>query len=466
MRTSKEPSSKRRNPWHKALSIVVILAVIVAADVLVSLVLEPYGTHSEIVWTEYRKTSDIETLLFGSSTTAYNLDPEPFDEVLNTHTFNLSTPGQSLDNTLQAIQTAAAEHDLDRAIICVGYETMAAPPYINAALAFTQNKCLGEDPIQILDDVGKLVFNEEFFGKHYSLTCAFPWVYNHVEYTVEDILDNVHNRLTYDVIEAGEHYAERLKTSEWLYRSQGFGGVHFALPATTQHDAICMNYPDTVPYEKNFDSLQAICAFCREQGIKLYVVGSPYRYVTVRQYGDDYVKTLSRVRDLVTEEGAEFFDLNLIHRDLLSPTLEDYCDFVHLSAIGAPKASLVVAELIERIESGQDVSNLFYDYTPEGWQEFCDAATFVDTVDYSEEVNDGIATITAIPCTGSGTPVEYRLEEWDATAGEWVMTRDFEEDPVFTIAANGRDSAGFRITAHAITGDQDVDRSVEGSVSF
>ena len=467
MQTSDSTPQKTRSIGRWATTVLVLVAIVAVVNIALCFILEPYGGHTETVWTEYRSAADqpIDTVFVGSSTTAYALDPLVFDEQAGTHSFNLSTPGQSFDNTLMTLEAAHAEHGITRAVMFVGHEAMVVEPYINSAVAVTQAKCQGEDPVQALRDIGRLMFDKAFFSKHYSLTCLFPWTYNHVEYTAEDIASNVSNRLTCNILEASARYSERVKDSEWRYRSQGFGSVHTSMYGLRLHGQVVVAHPGQPVAEVNYRDLERICAFCKQNGIELYVVGAPYTYSAVRAYGEDYRASMTRVRDTVLAAGAHYFDLNMIHRDVLNLERADYCDYVHLGELGAPKATATVAQLIGRIETGEDVSELFYDYTDSGWQSFIDSADFVDSLDYSCELDDNLAQITVLPVTGSNTPAEYRVEMYDPDSDGWSTVREWNSSDTFSIDAPQGAGTMIRIYAHSTTGAQDADRWCEGPLT-
>lgn len=472
MQTSDESRSKR-TVKNSLLSLLAIIIAIVVADVILCLVLEPYGSHTETVWAEYRNVKSMDTALVGSSTTAYGLDPQIIDEVLGAETFNMGTPGQTLDNTLMSLETAYNDHGIKRAIIFIGYESMIATPYINSAIAVTQAKCVTEGPLEALSDVGRLVFNEAFFGKHFSLTCAFPWSYNHVDYiegdwgaTFDNIAANVQNRMECSLLEASARYSRRVLNSEWYYRSQGFGGVHAMLGPDYAHNQLFVSYPDGTFSEYNVARLAEICSYCKAHDIELYVVGSPYPYATVRTYGLDYVQGMKQVQEIATNGGAHFFDLNMAHRDLFDPVRRDYCDHAHLSSIGAPKASRVVAQLIQRVEQGEDISDQFYDYSLLGWRAYCDSADFVGLIDYDYEINDGSAIITAKATTGSHACISFRLDVCDPDTNEWSTVRDYDENPTFILPPEGEKTLDIRVYARSASSSRDQKRWVEGTIAF
>lgn len=436
------------------------------ADVALCLLLEPYGAHTEIVWADYRLAHDLDTVVVGASAAAYDIDPRVLDRDLGTTSFNMGTPGQSLDNSFASLEEAACDHTLTRAILCLGYETMAGVPYINSSTVFTQAKCLGESPAKAMRDVARLVFTDYYFPKVYSLSCAFPWTYDHVDYTLDAVSANVANRLQGDVHVACKNYGI-MTDSNWRYEAQGYGGVHTARSPHSAHGVPAAHNKDQDFFEGNVESVRQICAYCQKNGISLYVLACPYTPTTILEYGEDYWRNMAALQAIATEADAHYFDLNMLHRDLFDPRLPSYCDNVHLSASGARQAGSVVSSLIKRVEKGEDVSDLFYAYSKTGWAAYRDALDFVDSIDFTYIIDDnGNARITSEARTGSTTPVEYQYETYDSDARRWVTAQDFTTDSTFTLQRTDVPIVKIRITARATNGRQDADRTVQGDVYF
>ena len=452
--------ARNRRARHLATALATVAAVIFV-DVLLCLALEPYGAHSELVWHDYRQTEHIDTVFLGSSYAAYDIDPRAFDKTLGASSYNFGSPGQTLDNTLAALETAAADHDLARAVLCIGYESMTGEPYINSAIAFTQSKCLGESPVQTLADAGRLVCNEQFFGKKDSLYCAFPWIYNHVTYTPEIVRANIQNRLDGNIYEAS-----KLEAGNWQYDSQGFGGMRATMEAQNTHDQQFGAYKDVPFCEANVRSLRQICAFCQQRGIPLYVVGALYTPSAVRFYGDDYVKGMSQVQAIAHDAGATYFDLNLLHRNVLDPDLSFFFDPLHVNYEGAVEVGNTIATLIQSVEAGESIDELFYDYSDAGWQTYLDSLEFVDSIDYELAATDRGLLVTAIARTGGKTSVEYQFEQYDPARESWETVRSYSPSPEFLCELSKPGSVKIRISARSTNGKQDQARWLEDTITY
>lgn len=458
------PAVSRRR--RRVLTVLILVVAVAMADVLLCLALQPYGEHTELMWSEYRQTDDIDTVLVGTSTTAYGLKPQVLDETLGSSTFNMSTPGQIMDNVLATVETACADHDIKRVFMCVGYETMLEDPYINLSTVFTQAKCLGESPAQAASDIGRLFLYPYFFQRHESITGMFPWSYDHVPLSPSNIASNIKNRLECDVFEAGRRWCERY-SPKWSYEGRGYGGFHIGLKAKAEHGDVVGHYDVDLPTsDYTLGAFKSLCAYCKQQGVRLYVLGALYTPSAVQAYESRYIERMSAIRDIVEGEGGCYMDLSMLRRSELAPRIDFFWDHVHLTDTGAIETSKVVAQLVQRVEAGEDVSNLFYDYTDAGWKEYRASIDFVDSVDYTCETNQTGVTIAADARTGTQTPVAYKLEVQNPDTKEWQVARDFEESPSFTLEAEGRKEATIRIYAHATNGHQDEDRYVEGTVEF
>ncbi len=465
-KTPRGGSASRRK--RRIVTVLAFVAVLAIVDVLLCFALQPYGEHTELMWREYRQTEDVDTILVGTSTTAYGLKPQVLDESLGSRSFNMSTPGQIIDNVLATVETACADHQIKRVFMCVGYETLLEDPYINLSTVFTQAKIQGEPPAQALSDIARLLGYRYFFERHESLTGLFPWAYDHVPLSPSNVVENIKNRMECDVFEAGKRWCKRY-SPKWTYEGQGYGGYHIGLKAAAKHGDVVGHYDTSKPTSSySLDAFTRMCAYCQQHGVRLYVLGALYTPSAVEAYADNYLERMQEIKDIVEAQGGTYLDLSMLRRSELNPSVDFFWDHVHLTDKGAIETSRVVARLVERIEAGEDVSGLFYTYDQAGWDAYRASIDFVDSVDYSSEAapgGDGVR-IEAQAHTGTSTPVEYRLEVKDSASGEWRVARDFEASPEFTLARDGRDAATIRITARAANGHQDVDRSVEGPVSF
>ena len=443
-----------------ALALLVLLALL---DVGLCLVFQPYGSQSELVWTEYRQTKNIDTVFVGTSAAANGLNPQAFNDAIGAHAYNMSCPGQPFHESLTAIKTAAKDHDLKRVVMLVGYDTMAIDPLFGHGLAYIQAKCSSEPLPQAAADMADLFTYDYYFKRNYSVLGFFPWAYSHMHLSPSNVYDNIYNRLHYDVFESGRRFTEK-NDPNWEYRGLGYGSYNNTMSPSRTHSDL-PSTEDREFSEQNVLALRRLCAYCRERGIKLYVLGTPYSPYEIAAYGPTYATGMKSLQELVESEGGSYFDLNMLHRDVYDPMLSYFCDSEHLNHTGATQTSAVVAQMVARVEAGEDISDLLFAYTPEGQRAWLESLDFVDAVDYSWEASGGVAHIEATAVTGSSTPVEYRMEAL-GDAGEWTESRGWDASPTFELPSNGSGERKIRIYARATNGRQDKDRRVEGTLAF
>ena len=462
MPTSKEESSKKARRPHSLAVVLALIVLLVPLNVGLCFLLQPYGSQSELVWSEYRATPNINTLFVGTSLCEHGLNPVAFDEELGSHSFNMAIPNLSFRECLTAIKTAAKERELKRVVAFVGFATMTPGPSFESAVAFTQAKCSGEPPQQAVADMFGLFTDDYYFKRPGSVVGLFPWSFSNVGMSLSAIKTNVYNRLNRSVVDATRH--SPILGDTWRYYGQGFGTYNDAIDGNTKHADKNKEEQSFLPH--NMEGLRQVCSYCREQGIDMYVVGAPFMPSAVVEFGESYPAQMQTLKDLVESEGAHYFDLNMAHNDVYEPQLAYYHDDTqHLSYDGSVVASKAAARTIARIEAGEDVSGEFFDYTEDGQRAWLETIDYVDSVDYTWKTSPNGAVVEAYAVTSPSTPVEYRMEMLDAN-GKWIEVRGWDANPTFELPSGSSKEHKIRLYAHATNGRQDKDRRVEGLLAF
>ena len=462
MPTSKKEPSRRARRSHSLAVVLALAILLVPLNLGFCFLFQPYGSRSELVWSEYRATPNIDTLLVGTSLCEHGLNPIAFDGELGSHSFNMAIPNLSFRESLIAIKTAARERELKRVVAFVGFATMTPEPSFESAVTFTQAKCSGEPPQQAVADMVGLFTHDYYFKRPGSVVGLFPWSFSNVGMSLSAIRTNVYNRLNRSVVDAARH--SPILSDSWHYYGQGFGTYSDILDGNTKHAD--KNKEEQTFLSENMKWLRRVCSYCREQGIDLYVVGAPFMPSAVVEFGESYSKQMQGLKDLVTSEGAHYFDLNMVGNDVYEPQLAYYHDDMqHLNYDGSVAASKAAARIIARIEAGEDVSGEFFDYSSEGQRAWLNAIDHVDSVDYTWKATSNGAIVDAYAITSPSTPVEYRMEALD-NVGKWAEVRGWDANPTFELPSNGNGARKIRIYARSTNGTQDKDRRVEGLLAF
>lgn len=433
---------------------IIVIALFVAVDVLMTLVLEPYGTAAEVTWHEYRAATaagePIDTIVIGSSYSQRNIDPATLDAQLGSHSFSLSTPAQSLQNSLACLRTAATDHGIKRALISINTNSLQFEPWYHARVTFLQAKSLGEAPNEVLRNVSEIALDPENFGNVKSFGWALPWMYSSVGYDVQAISDNISNRMTY----ANPVDAAAFVDPDWTYVGQGHGIYDGTLDFERIPADAGYAYLSTEPLlERNMAELAALCDYAKQQGIELYVVNSPRpRYAYAQHAEDNYPDLLAQLEGLVREHGATYYDMNLAREAFYRVQPEEFIDSEHLNIAGSEHLSAALGELITASEAGEDVSGWFYGL--DEWDEFIadhdtiELAWFYSTVTQDRQHIDFTAGALTIP---SGLELEYQYSIEDYKNGHFYVVRPYSSDPTYRYQCHGyRDDVTVRVSVRVV----------------
>ena len=454
-------AAPRKPLWRSILIAAVVLAVLVALDVALTLALEPYGSNSDSVWYEYRQATaageHFDTLVIGSSVAQDSLQPGPIDETLSATSFCLASPGQSLKSSYKALEVALAEHPVKRVILGTSYTQLAEEPWANSNMAFMQALVAGRPLPEQVSRYASLLFDADYVGNVSSISFLMPFTLSHVDYTPSAIRDNVRNRMEC----ATPLEAQARIDNTWHPLGHGYANYDGQVnPELFDANYLGVNHLDFLGLggkgldNSEMEGLEDICSLCEERDVELVVFAAPHPRFEVLSIADAYPQGMAQVEELVSSHGGIFLDFNLAHSDLYENWESDFIDATHLNQAGAGRLTPILADVVRRAETGEDVSNLFYGY--DQWDEFLSSLEGIYLVYFEEEqTNEGLA-LEAKACCGSNVQVEYRFEVQEADES-WSVLRDWSQDPTLTLTEGGYRNANVRVMARR-TGATDPER--------
>ena len=455
IRAGEDAPKAQRSVLRCIVETLVIVGIVVGLDVLLVYVLFPYGSVSEVVWSEYASRADqnIDTVIVGSSTGQRSIDPNALDSALGTSTFTLASPAQPIENSYLAVSEAISSHHVRRVIMGVDYETMSLDPWDKGTVTYVQAKAAHESLPKALADYAWLLTTPEFPSSAKFLEVLFPWTLVHVKDGVSSIVKNVQMRLDgTTVIEAFN-----ARDISWKYVGKGYGNYDYLLDSSNAKNDMSPTWHGTPSFtDDNMATLQKIIDLCRENGVQLVVVATPRPAFNVLCYGDTYPQQMSRLRDAVEAGGGVFLDANLLGRGVFAPKDSDFADGEHLNATGAEAFSATLAEYLKRIDAGEDVSSLSYSY--EDWSDYLASIDYISAVTLDGSVDDGVATLAATPYTGTNVQVEYQFCLCDADGNVTSVLRDWSTDASVTCAVPADGSLSVRVNARQVGSRVDFER--------
>lgn len=452
-----ETAAKRRHPLRAFLAVVAIAVVL---DIALCYLLEPYGGYSEVVWSEYYARADkpIETVLVGSSYAQFGFTPMVIEEELDSPTFSLATPAQSVASSYSAVERAISDHDVKRVLLGLGYDEFCYDPWINSAITFTQNKIRGESLADAATDVSRLFFDEHFFPRSYSIVAFFPWCIDHVYFNPGAIAGNVRNRLTIPTaLEASRVAFPGVPFDNWG-RAVDDGFLDFNRVGGPES----LGFPDEFK-SRETNAFTRICELCEQNGVELYVVVTPRPAFETIGCGSRYAQNMAQIRQTAESHGAHLLDYNMARPDYYQTGDRDFKDPDHLNYDASVRFSRLLCETISRVESGETVDGLFFGY--DEWDDYLASIDRISLVSLGAVARYGSLELSATAYTGSEVDVEYQFVTVDPRSGDERVLQDYSSSPTFTLPVNGHGSTRVKVYARQ-SGSDRIERSREIEVLY
>ena len=357
--------------------IAAVLALLVAIDVALCYVLEPYGAAAEVTWYDYRNSADedIDTLVVGTSYAQRGLAPHAIDEALGSNSFSLATPAQALYDSVEATRTAIADHHVQRVILGLGANSLTELPWFNAQITFWQAASAGQPLSTWLHYLGNMVLDEDNVGSARSLLWVFPWNFSNVGHNPAHIADNVRRRLTC----ANPLEASASTNPDWRYVGRGHGTYDDVYDQTGLSTPEVVLDDDAPLLDSALARIAELCELCAQNDVELYVVNvARPAYVTLAHQGEEaqeFVASMTYLRDFVSERGATYLDFNLARPEFYRPARDEFSDESHLNSAGSERFCHALGEVIAALERGgadaQAARKKFYAY--EDWDELLES---------------------------------------------------------------------------------------------
>ena len=434
----------QRSVLRRIVETLVIVAMVVGLNVLLVYTLYPYGSTSEVVWSEYFSAADksIDTVIVGSSTAQRAIDPNVLDDTLGTSTFTLATPAQPLEDSYLAVREALSGHKVRRVILGLDYETMSLGTWDKANVTYVQTKAAYESLPKAVGDYVGLLTSSGYLTSSKYLEVLFPWTLAHEKGGIQGVANNLRMRLdgTTPIEAAGA------REPSWTYVGKGYGNYDYLLDTSNAKASMSTTSHAIADFtDENMGMLQRIADVCHENGAQLVVVVTPRPAFNVLCYGDAYPEQMARMRDLVQTAGGVFLDANLLKRSCYAPTDEDFADGEHLNATGAEGFSATLADYLGRLDADEDVSELSYSY--EDWASYLASVDYISAVTLDGSVRDGVASLEATPYCGTNVHVEYQFCLCDADGNVTGVLRDWSNDATATCEVSADGSLSVRVNA-------------------
>ncbi len=280
----------------------------------------------------------LDTVFLGASHAYRAFDPTVIDPILGTHSYNLSGALMSMRSRLLLLQEEVSRNPVKTVVLEVSFNTMSR---------VRRNEGIEGDlyTMSRLDRFSDRV--SFFFGFYFD---EWPDVYyKFVSEGVNVLASRIKGQ-----------FVQKKGDRRFGFVPTGPGNYKF----TDNYQSIYRTrwkWINESVDEENLSCLDQITALCKEKNIELILVTTPISKEQLCSYGD-YDVPYRWYCQYAEAQGLRYVDFNLYkEKETLFPDSEMFFDTLHLNTEGAERFSRLFAELEQRMRSGEDLSDQFYD---------------------------------------------------------------------------------------------------------
>ncbi len=443
----------RTSRLKKLVSALVIAVLMIGVLGVANFALELKGTKSNIVWTNFEQSEDLDMIYIGTSVAASSFNPNLIDAEYGSNSANMASPLQKVEETYLGIQSAYERFGVKRVVMTLDFTTLqlSETPNLGSAYLTQRGRVIG--PTQYLASTAWLIADKGAAGVPGSINMAFPWISNHPTWKdgIGGIKRNIETKLD------GSTVAQAVEAMEpgWTYFGKGYGNKYAQLDYDSKDVALFgeLEKIETLSFEEAaIEGVREICVYCAEHDIELIVVNVPIPVFNIHGYGQFYVDSQQALAALLGDMGVTYYDFAYAKPELLQLDPADFYDNQHLNAIGADKFSMAFVTFLDMLDAGKSTDGLFY--TPEEYLATIDYVSAVKASATSAE--DGIH-ITGNAFAGSGVEVEYQMFAKPVASDEWQLVRDYAPSSEAIWNPDARGTYDIRVNVRARGSDVDYD---------
>lgn len=262
--------------------------------------------------------------------------PDILDDQLEVNSYNLSGSRMTMKGRYEILKMELERNPADTVVLEISYDSM------------TRNRKEEgpEGDIYVLGRLTNVPQRLSFF-----FTSCYLWEYPEMYYDT--------------LIRGMEKTVDLFRGRYQSTQSKCYKGYY---PYSEENQEIIIDYSemyniaelDTDIYEYNLLYLNKILDLCEEHGTRVILVTVPLSKVANCEYSNLDV-FYDWYCDLASERGIEYYDFNLLkEKDTLFPDESAFYDEVHLNNTGAETFSNIYCELIQAVDAGEDINELFY----------------------------------------------------------------------------------------------------------
>ena len=333
------------------------LAVFLVMNACLSFVLEPARGSSELMWKQYYKEKEIDTIFIGSSLCLTSFDPYIFDETMGTKSFNMGTPLQAMPQTVRSLEVAIADHDIKTVIFGMGFSTLKYEAVEEAELTYEKARAREKGGVAGFFEGLAYIYSEDVRSDEKSVNYLFPWLYNRVDLSPSAIISNLKLKISLMKEEMqGISNAADLSYHKG-YQNENTGIVNYEY----KWDGVSDRFYSEEFNQDMMGEFEKVMQICQANEIDLIVINTPHPTYDVIASYEYYNENEDEFVALCEEYGVDYYDFSLAKPEIFKTVPEDYADHEHLNKTGSQSFSKQLCEFLLRREAGEEMDGYFYD---------------------------------------------------------------------------------------------------------
>lgn len=408
--------------------IIIICAVFGINSVLSYVLIDDADDEVRYAMHELYAQEDIETLFLGSSHVFCGYDPEILDEALGENTYLAATPVQKIDGSYYLLKEVLKNNQIQKVYLDVFYYLYRDIPAERGSEQMEYIYCITD---HMKNNWNKIEFLLNASGCE-SYIEGFLASARYGNF----LLDRERLERVVKSKRSGE-YVNYEKVPSNFYK----GAMISPGAAGTPELIINMDkqeITEDIMSEYSLKYLNKIVKLCREEGIQLVLVTTPFTDFYLQAVGN-YDTFYEYMKEYAADHGIEYYDFNFCKPDILTFQEDDFMDYHHLSGKGAAKYSAVFAEVMTSYDAAER-QTLFYGSVQEKMEQLPLQTMGISLQKLTDEENTYCITTIA----NYDVEVEYRICVLDEQGAEQELIQDFSGENIIKCPPGG--AATYKIT--------------------
>lgn len=337
----------------KPLRFLIVLCVL---NAVLCFLIEPANGASDTMWSEYYQEEEIDTIFVGSSVSSATFDPKVFNEILGVKSFNMGTPSQAISQSVDALEVAFSEHDIQTVVLGVGFFGLQEEPIDEAEMTFEMALAREKGGLEGIVESINYLTSSEVIGTEKSINYFFPWSYNNVTITWKAVSENVSAKVN-PIDEAFDVSSNERKS--WRLEKGYRPYTGYVEEDTIWSQNSYYYYSDKLE-PKMVAEFEKLMGLCKANGADLIVINTPHPVYDVVSCFEYYGEMEEQVEQLCENYGVDYYNFSLVKPEVFENVTEYFYNFEHLNYQGAQIFSKAFCDFMVKREKGENMDTCFY----------------------------------------------------------------------------------------------------------